>query len=58
LSSPLQGKGISGADDTFSFNDDFTSKLKRVRIPLVSLKDSAGGQAPCEVPLAVEEDRR
>lgn len=54
-----QGKGISGPDDTFSFNSDFTSKLKRVRIPLVSVKDSASGPAAsASLPPAVEEDRR
>jgi len=30
-----KGKGISSDDDTFTFNSDYTSKLKRVRIPLV-----------------------
>lgn len=55
----FQGKGISGPEDTFSFNADFTSKLKRVRIPLVSIKDSASGpSASASLPPAVEEDRR
>lgn len=30
-----KGKGITSDNDTFSFNKDYTSKLKRVRIPLV-----------------------
>jgi len=30
-----KGKGITSDDDTFTFNPDYTSKLKRVRIPLV-----------------------
>jgi cullin 3 len=30
-----KGKGITSDDDTFTFNNDYTSKLKRVRIPLV-----------------------
>jgi cullin 3 len=30
-----KGKGITSDDDTFTFNADYTSKLKRVRIPLV-----------------------
>jgi cullin 3 len=30
-----KGKGITSDDDTFTFNTDYTSKLKRVRIPLV-----------------------
>jgi len=30
-----KGRGITSDDDTFSFNPAYTSKLKRVRIPLV-----------------------
>jgi cullin 3 len=30
-----KGRGITTDDDTFTFNNDYTSKLKRVRIPLV-----------------------
>lgn len=30
-----KGRGITSDDDTFTFNHDYTSKLKRVRIPLV-----------------------
>ncbi|GKY95814.1 hypothetical protein MPSEU_000542100 [Mayamaea pseudoterrestris] len=30
-----KGKGITSDDDTFTFNREYTSKLKRVRIPLV-----------------------
>lgn len=30
-----KGRGITSDDDVFSFNYDYTSKLKRVRIPLV-----------------------
>ncbi|VEU39797.1 unnamed protein product [Pseudo-nitzschia multistriata] len=30
-----RGRGITSDDDTFTFNPDYTSKLKRVRIPLV-----------------------
>lgn len=30
-----KGKGITSDDDTFTFNPEYTSKLKRVRIPLV-----------------------
>lgn len=59
LCASKQGKGISGPEDTFSFNGSFTSKLKRVRIPLVSVKDSASGPASSNsLPPAVEEDRR
>ncbi|CAB9522036.1 Cullin-3 [Seminavis robusta] len=43
-----KGRGITSDDDTFSFNEDFSSKLKRVRIPLVKESsvvraDAAGG---------------
>jgi cullin 3 len=53
-----KGKGISGDDDTFTFNADYKSKLKRVKIPLVSLKDSGKKLPPGGLPPAVEEDRR
>ena len=53
-----KGKGISGDDDTFTFNADYKSKLKRVKIPLVSLKASGNKLPPGGLPLAVEEDRR
>lgn len=42
-----RGRGIASDDDTFTFNKDYTSKLKRVRIPLVKetsvLKNGADG---------------
>ena len=49
-------------NDSFTFNGDFTSKLKRVKVPLVSMKETAtsgdaGGNSKA-VPKAVEEDRR
>jgi len=69
-----KGRGITSDDDTFTYNKDFTSKLKRVRIPLVketsiANKTDANGAAVPEaatapaaidgsVPVAVEEDRR
>ena len=37
-----KGKGISGDDDTFSFNADYTSKMTRVKVPLVSMRDAKG----------------
>jgi len=49
-----KGKGITSDDDTFTFNKDYTSKLKRVRIPLVketsiaSKNDNANGAANSE----------
>merc|ERR1712232_40532 len=36
-----KGKAISNDDDTFTFNADYTSKLKRVKIPLVSMKETS-----------------
>ena len=53
-----KGKGIAD-DDSFTVNTRFTSKLKRVRIPLVAARDSVPlDEAPTGVPRAVEEDRR
>jgi cullin 3 len=44
-----RGRGISSDDDTFTFNGEYTSKLKRVRIPLVKetsvTKAGEGGAA-------------
>jgi cullin 3 len=67
-----RGKAITSDEDTFTFNADYTSKLKRVRIPLVSMKEttpanSGDGNAAVSaqsltesgsVPAPVEEDRR
>jgi len=35
-----KGKSIASDDDTFTFNADYSSKLKRVKIPLVSMKET------------------
>ena len=35
-----KGKGISGDDDTFTYNSEFTSKMTRVKIPMVSMRDA------------------
>jgi cullin 3 len=51
-----KGKGVA-EDDSFAFNPDFASKLKRVKVPLVSAKE-AGASAEEALPPAVEEDRR
>jgi cullin 3 len=45
------------------YNPDFSSKLKRVKVPLVSMKETqrpadAAGAAGGGVPKAVEENRR
>ena len=62
-----RGKGINGDNDTFTYNNNYSSKLKRVRIPLVSMKDcisskqqsgEASGSVKNAVPAPVEEDRR
>lgn len=74
LKKGTKGRGITSDTDSFTFNPDYTSKLKRVRIPLVketSLNGPAGGdnsagdsantskrQASQMIPVAVEEDRR
>ena len=62
------GKGITSDDDKFTFNENYTSKQKRIRILLVK-ESSMGNNAPTGadaatapradgVPVAVEEDRR
>lgn len=58
-----KGRAITSDDDTFTFNHEYTSKLKRVRIPLVKESSVKEGNdaAPAEVasiPAPVEEDRR
>jgi len=61
-----KGKAIDD-NDSFTFNKDFTSKLKRVKIPLVSMKETikdgsrgggSGSGGPVALPVPVEEDRR
>eukprot|EP01038_Epipyxis_sp_PR26KG_P004921 gene4921-6884_t len=67
-----KGKGIEN-DDTFSFNEEFTSKFKRIKIPLISHREIApvgGDDLPqnaiksssttnnSSVPAVVEEERR
>lgn len=69
-----RGRGITSDDDIFTFNSEYTSKLKRVRIPLVkdtsvakagdgstnatASASAAESAADGSVPLPVEEDRR
>jgi len=43
-------------DDVFVFNEDYTSKLKRVKIPLVSAKETSIVSE--DIPQPVEEERR
>ena len=59
-----KGKGIL-ENDEFSFNDSFSSKFKRIKVPLISIKEVSGGDdnkiganGDKELPVAVEEDRR
>jgi cullin 3 len=57
---------MQGIDDTdeFTFNEEFNSKLKRIKINLVALKevmheeDSNGNAGNEGIPATVEEDRR
>ena len=64
-----KGRGITSDSDTFTFNADYTSKLKRIRIALVKetsmtgTRTAAADQAAAApshstIPVAVEEDRR
>lgn len=62
-----KGRGITCDSDTFTFNVDYTSKLKRVRIPLVKeislataadTNETAPAARQVTIPVAVEEDRR
>lgn len=62
LKKASKGKGVD-AGDSFSFNPEYTSKLKRVKVPLVSAKEpglgGGGGLGGGDgVPAGVEEDRR
>ena len=56
-------KGIL-PDDDFTFNEEFTSKLKRIKVPLISMREITGENTPLktsnrdELPPTVEEDRR
>jgi len=69
-----RGRGITSDVDTFTYNPDYVSKLKRIRIPLVKENSVSKGSgdggtdsgavgsslagAMAKVPLKVEEDRR
>lgn len=59
LNKSSKGKGIENTDD-FSYNFEYSSKLKRIKIPLVAKKEvCVEDEIPGEVvPAAVEEDRR
>jgi len=36
-----KGKGINSDNDSFTFNVDYTSKMRRVKIPLVSMREAS-----------------
>jgi cullin 3 len=40
-----KGKAISGDDDTFTYNADYTSKMTRVKVPMVSMRDATLGSS-------------
>ena len=40
-----KGKGISGDDDTFTYNTDYTSKMTRVKVPMVSMRDASSASS-------------
>eukprot|EP00551_Chaetoceros_affinis_P004249 CAMPEP_0203664768 /NCGR_PEP_ID=MMETSP0090-20130426/2117_1 /ASSEMBLY_ACC=CAM_ASM_001088 /TAXON_ID=426623 /ORGANISM="Chaetoceros affinis, Strain CCMP159" /LENGTH=803 /DNA_ID=CAMNT_0050528119 /DNA_START=41 /DNA_END=2452 /DNA_ORIENTATION=- len=66
-----KGKHISGDNDTFTLNNSYKSQFKRVKIPLVSMKEAAKSNAgkgggpgnkdangSSKLPPLVEEERR
>lgn len=61
LKKSSKGKGI-GEGELFTFNSEYTSKLRRVRIPLVSMKEAGGGEdaeaSADYLPGPIEETRR
>eukprot|EP01035_Chromulina_nebulosa_P018877 gene18877-24669_t len=59
-SSASSANGIQD-DDTFTFNDEFTSKFKRIKVPLISIKEVSPElieNRTAGFPTAVEEDRK
>jgi len=56
LKKSSKGKGIED-DDVFTFNDEFTSKFKRIKVPLISAKEVVP-EEDIKIPHTVEEDRR
>jgi len=53
-----KGKGLS-TDEIFKVNVGFLSKLKRIRVPLVAMKEVADNQnSDTSIPVSVEENRR
>jgi cullin 3 len=53
-----KGKGLS-TDESFKVNVGFLSKLKRIRVPLVAMKEVvASPNSNTSIPVSVEEDRR
>ena len=59
LKKSSKGKGIED-NDVFEFNDEFASKFKRMKVPLISAKEVLISESDhaSAVPQTVEEDRR
>ena len=56
LKKASKGKNIT-ADDSFTYNAEFSSKYKRIKVPLVSMKETVKDGGKGGVPKAVEEVR-
>ena len=56
LKKSSKGKSIED-DDVFTFNDEFSSKFKRIKVPLISAKEISPEETNT-IPHTVEEDRR
>jgi len=58
LQKKSKGKGLSN-DDSFQVNELFLSKLKRIRVPLVAMREITPHPHQTDhIPAAVQEDRR
>jgi len=66
LNKQSKGKGVLD-NDVFTYNDEFTSKFKHLKVPLISIKEVGGDSSPMVqeregprsgVSIAVEQDRR
>ena len=66
LNKRSKGKGVLD-DDVFTYNDEFISKFKHLKVPLISIKEVGGDSSPMAqeregprsgVSISVEQDRR
>eukprot|EP00607_Mallomonas_marina_P008660 CAMPEP_0182424868 /NCGR_PEP_ID=MMETSP1167-20130531/11130_1 /TAXON_ID=2988 /ORGANISM="Mallomonas Sp, Strain CCMP3275" /LENGTH=285 /DNA_ID=CAMNT_0024605005 /DNA_START=1355 /DNA_END=2212 /DNA_ORIENTATION=- len=57
LKKSTKNKSISD-DEVFTFNFEFSSKYRRLRIPLISAKEQGISDDLCPVPSTVEEERK